>query len=99
MPLPPPSAPITWDANTSLVPIYPKDDSVGDRGESSTSTRDDIEPENPPITWHDIALSIATEMMQRARDHVRTELGYSTSAVCIALPRSPLALIRTYYSS
>jgi DNA polymerase eta len=32
-------------------------------------------------TWHDVALSIAAEMMQRARDEVRTKLGYSTSAV------------------
>ena len=37
--------------------------------------------EEPPPTWHDVALSIAAEMMQRARDEVRIALGYSTSAV------------------
>lgn len=37
--------------------------------------------EEPPATWHDVALSIAAAMMQRARDEVRIALGYSTSAV------------------
>ena len=45
-----------------------------------------VEPEEAQsaeelLTWHDVALSIAAELMQRARDEVRTNLGYSTSAV------------------
>ncbi|KAF9648923.1 DNA/RNA polymerase [Thelephora ganbajun] len=79
-PLPPPSTPIIWNANTNLVPINPKDDVTDNPGGPSASTRGDSELEEPPITWHDVALSIAADMMERARDQVRTKLGYSTSA-------------------
>ena len=34
-----------------------------------------------PITWHDVCLSIAAELMGKAREDVRVNLGYSTSAV------------------
>lgn len=40
--------------------------------------------ERPAPTWHDVGLSIAAEMMQRARDEVRIKLGYSTSAVSVS---------------
>ncbi|KAH9481674.1 N-acetyltransferase eso1 [Psilocybe cubensis] len=36
--------------------------------------------EEPPHTWHDVALSIAAELMGKAREEVRVKLGYSTSA-------------------
>lgn len=36
--------------------------------------------EDEATTWHDVALSIAAELMFRAREEVRTQLGYSTSA-------------------
>jgi len=90
-PLPSPSTSIIWNENTSLVPVSPKDDDTDNTGEPNTSVHDDPELEEPPITWHDIALSIGAEMMQRARDQVRTKLGYSTSAVRVSLPRSPFA--------
>lgn len=48
------------------------------------------EPEPAPVvlteTWHDVALSIAAEMLQSMRDIVRTELGYTTSAVSRSSP-------------
>lgn len=34
-----------------------------------------------PTTWHDVALSIAAELMGKAREEVRVKMGYSTSAV------------------
>ena len=43
--------------------------------------KEKFEAEELPTTWHDVALSIAAEMMQKARDDVRIKLGYSTSAV------------------
>jgi len=97
-PLPPPSTPTVWNANTSLVPIGPKDNDTEHLGEPSASTH--VDPlEEPPITWHDVALSIAAEMMQTARDQVRAKLGYSTSAVCVSLPHTPLVTIPTRYLS
>ena len=32
------------------------------------------------VTWHDIALNIATEMLWKAREAIRNTLGYTTSA-------------------
>ena len=32
-------------------------------------------------TWHDVALSIAAELMLRIREEIRAKLGYTTSAV------------------
>ena len=34
-----------------------------------------------PATWHDVALSIGSELMTKARQEVLQRLGYSTSAV------------------
>ncbi|KAF9470913.1 DNA/RNA polymerase [Pholiota conissans] len=34
----------------------------------------------PPATWHDVALSIAAELMGAAKEEVRLKLGYTTSA-------------------
>jgi len=91
-PLPSPSTAVIWNTNTNVISINPKDGVADNPGEpSAPTTTGDPELEEPPITWHDIALSIGAEMMQRARDQVRTKLGYSTSAVRAPLPRSLLA--------
>jgi DNA polymerase eta len=78
LPLPPL---IAWnDINVGhLVPIsLPSPDEA----------KEDEAPENHDTcrdgtmnTWHDVALSIAAELMGKARETVRTRLGYSTSAV------------------
>lgn len=45
---------------------------------------DDDDPRRTP-TWHDVALSIAAELMDKIRAQVRIRLGYTTSAVGISL--------------
>ena len=89
-PLPSPSAAVVWNTNTNVIPIS-TDGGAENPGEPGASTTDDPEREEPPTTWHDTALSIGAEMMQRARDQVRVTLGYSTSAVCAPFSRTLLA--------
>lgn len=43
------------------------------------------EEEDGITTWHDVALSIAAELMQKARQEVLEKLGYSTSAVGVSI--------------
>ncbi|KAF8896202.1 hypothetical protein BD779DRAFT_1494510 [Infundibulicybe gibba] len=70
-PLPPPP-PIIWDDFGYVV---------GDCDSSSElSDQDGTEVTNQGTTWHDVALSIAAELMSKARETVFTKLGYSTSA-------------------
>lgn len=61
----PPPPPIKWDGLGNIVPHDDTDDS-----ESS-----------PPSTWHDVAISIAAELMHAVREEVRIKLGYTLSAV------------------
>ncbi|KIY66533.1 DNA polymerase eta [Cylindrobasidium torrendii FP15055 ss-10] len=60
----PPPPPIKWDGLGNIVPHDDTDDS-----ESS-----------PPNTWHDVAISIAAELMHKVREEVRIKLGYTLSA-------------------
>ncbi|KAJ6612308.1 hypothetical protein B0H10DRAFT_2053209 [Mycena sp. CBHHK59/15] len=64
-PLPPPPQ-ISWSPLDSLVPINPNEDSKGQ--------------DNIPSTWHDVALSIAAELMAKVREEISSKLGYTTSA-------------------
>ncbi|KAJ8520184.1 hypothetical protein ONZ45_g2994 [Pleurotus djamor] len=59
-PLPPPP-PISWDALGHLIPINPtpSSDTCEEVGEGSNKIFD----EEPPPTWHDVALSIGAELM------------------------------------
>ena len=41
---------------------------------------DPVEEDDGETTWHDVALSIAGELMMRIREDIRTKLGYTTSA-------------------
>ncbi|KAF8150755.1 hypothetical protein B0H34DRAFT_151100 [Crassisporium funariophilum] len=91
LPLPPP---IKWDGLGSVILVDPppapeeKPTSNGDVGTGSSTTaevQERIIPpeesvEETPTTWHDVALSIAAELMGKAREEVRVKLGYSTSA-------------------
>lgn len=76
-PLPPPP-PIPWKDLGNVISINPSDEN-GDE--------DNTEPEilqgsgEASTTWHDVALSIAAELMEKARQEVYMKLGYSTSAV------------------
>jgi DNA polymerase eta len=87
-PLPPPP-PISWDGLGVVVPIVPP--SEGSEGQSESRTKGNgLDEEvrdgcDESTTWHDVALSIAAELMEKIRDEVRTKLGYTTSAVCLSL--------------
>lgn len=76
-PLPPPPR-ISNVGLGNLIPIDPsKFDSEKD---VTTELVEEIEKDQP-ITWHDIALTIAAELMAKMRGVVHKELGYLTSAV------------------
>jgi DNA polymerase eta len=74
----PPPPPILWENRGILIPINPP-------LENSDDTRPDgeveIDDDDRPRTWHDVALSIAAELMDKIRAEVRIQLGYTTSAV------------------
>lgn len=83
-PLPPPP-PILWENLGAVVPITPSLETSEEIAKSSTSD-DGLESETRQggdelTTWHDVALSIAAELMEKIRDEVRDQLGYTTSAV------------------
>ncbi|KAI0648921.1 DNA/RNA polymerase [Trametes meyenii] len=94
-PLPPPP-PISWNELGAVVPVHPpKDtpappDSAGgtaaedeSKGEAENGTRDEdggVQEDDALSTWHDVALSIAAEIMLRIREDIRAKLGYTTSA-------------------
>lgn len=44
-------------------------------------TVDEVLEKEMPVTWHDVGLSIAAELMGKMRAEVHTKLGYLTSAV------------------
>lgn len=57
-----------------------EEESLADKLENATDVvvRDGSDS---PLTWHDIALSIAASMLLRMRDEVKNRFGYTTSAV------------------
>lgn len=68
-PLPPPP-PIKWnDLGTALLP----------EGTDDAGKKSNIEVDGS-ATWHDVALSIAAELMQNIREDIHSKLGYTTSA-------------------
>lgn len=99
-PLPPPPA-ISWEGLGNLIPVNPSlppsDDKPAesqrsenedtrpppDGGVGSTSKESDVE--DTPTTWHGVALSIAAELMGKAREAVKVKLGYTTSAVSLRI--------------
>ncbi|KAJ3758530.1 hypothetical protein EV360DRAFT_82985 [Lentinula raphanica] len=67
-PLPPPPS-LDWGTDSHLISINPDEDSGPTTSEDS-----------PPLTWHDVALQLAAEIMQKVRVEIATKLGYTTSA-------------------
>jgi DNA polymerase eta len=49
--------------------------------DTGTDVEAKVDGDDAPRTWHDVALSIAAEFMDKIRAEVRTQLGYTTSAV------------------
>jgi nucleotidyltransferase/DNA polymerase involved in DNA repair len=89
-PLPPPPSILLEDFGT-VVPINsvveaPAEEPANGEGpsRSSPSPVPDLPPEdNLTKTWHDVALSIGAGLMQKCRDRIKNELGYTTSAVSL----------------
>ena len=89
-PLPPPP-PISWDGKGTIVPVHPpkekQDDAEGSapaEGQPTSPGGEEdnvVEEDDEETTWHDVALSIAAELMMRIREDIRDKLGYTTSAV------------------
>jgi len=71
-PLPPPP-PINWDDLGSVVPVSPSVETDG--------TSEHPDETDGGTTWHDVALSIAAELMGKIREDIHLKLGYTTSAV------------------
>lgn len=91
-PLPPPPSSIEWNPFTNLIPIHLESQITADPDPESTleaanSPPAFLEPCQEPdqtsegqVTWHDVALNIATDMLWKAREAIRNALGYTTSA-------------------
>jgi len=85
----PPPPPISWEKLSIVVPVSPSAEGSEDQPQSSTKEHNldngaQEESDEAP-TWHDVALSIAAELMEKIRYAVRTKLGYTTSAVSTVL--------------
>lgn len=72
----PPAPPLSWDGLGTLIPVHPDIDCTEGSGQLRPSESDEH-----ATTWHDIALSIAAELMEKIRADIYAKLGYSTSAV------------------
>jgi DNA polymerase eta len=91
-PLPPPPSSIEWHPFTNFISIHLESHATADRNpesilEATTShsaslapRRDPDQPSEGQVTWHDVALDIATNMLWKAREAIRNTLGYTTSA-------------------
>ncbi|OBZ72407.1 N-acetyltransferase eso1 [Grifola frondosa] len=76
-PLPPPP-PISWDGLGNIIPVHPPAPTENSAVHPAMS--DGVEGDDSLTTWHDVALSIAAELMAKIREDVRVKLGYTTSA-------------------
>ena len=81
----PPAPEISWEGRGNLIPIDPPSDdqAVGPPHATVTNLEVADGEEGTPRTWHDVALSIAAELMDKIRAEVRMQLGYTTSAVSL----------------
>lgn len=89
--LPPPPSTIEWEPKSNIIPVYPHrtsepvqpagDVMVSETERESEISEDEVVDIEPPPTWHDVALSIAAELMDKIRADVRSQLSYTTSAV------------------
>ncbi|KAG8821399.1 DNA-directed DNA polymerase eta rad30 [Serendipita sp. 399] len=75
-PLPPPPQNVSWPPESMIIPIASDDQAVSENEE------DNVSPslKECSTTWHDIGLSIAAELMAKARNEILQTLGYTTSA-------------------
>ena len=76
-----------WDGLGTVIPIgSSSESSATDTTEQGTSDaniddeHDGVDNGDSSMTWHDVALSIAAELMGKIRRDIHERLGYSTSA-------------------
>lgn len=74
-PLPPPPARLEWHKSSVWVPVNPEAEKGTESSEGPQQEQD-----STPATWHDVALSIAAELLDNTRREIRETLGYTTSA-------------------
>jgi DNA polymerase eta len=91
-PLPPPPSSIEWHQFTSLISIHPSSQTTANPDpnlalEATSSHPTPLEhlqepnlSNEDPVTWHDVALNIAAQMLWNAREAIKSALGYTTSA-------------------
>ncbi|KAK0485085.1 hypothetical protein IW261DRAFT_1591324 [Armillaria novae-zelandiae] len=72
----PPAPSVSWDKTDFLIPIDPSTSVDQEPGSHATLS----EEGSQSTTWHDVALSIAAELMGQVREDIRTKLGYTLSA-------------------
>lgn len=93
-PLPSPP-PISWYGLGAVVPINPPSERSENHPTSSpkrNGPEDEVRDGGDVfVTWHDVALSIAAELMEKIRGDVHTKLGYTTSAVSQGFMQWPFA--------
>jgi DNA polymerase eta len=79
----PPPPPISWEGRGILIPVEParEDQAAGSTHATDADSEIAAGEDDARRTWHDVALSIAAELMDKIRAEVRTQLGYTTSAV------------------
>jgi DNA polymerase eta len=94
-PLPPPP-PIIWnEEHGTLVPLQPshQDNNRGSGEDDDNSENGRYDEDDARTTWHDVALSIAAEMMNRIRGDIKKKIGYTTTAVSNLAPNAGVMLI------
>jgi DNA polymerase eta len=79
----PPPPPISWEGRGILIPVTPPppEDQAGSTRGTGAHTEGEEGDDDARRTWHDVALSIAAEFMDKIRAEVRIQLRYTTSAV------------------
>jgi DNA polymerase eta len=77
----PPPPPIFWENRGILIPVDPPLENSDPAHDTRADADAKVDDDDAPRTWHDVALSIAAELMNKIRAEVRTQLGYTTSAV------------------
>lgn len=76
-PVPPPPR-ISYVGLGNLIPVDPT--TLDQEKEVTTELVEELEKDGP-VTWHDVGLAIAAELMAMMRREVHEKLGYLTSAV------------------
>lgn len=87
--LPPPPR-VSFAGLGNLIPV---DSSLLDKDKKETTEAVEEAEKDLPVTWHDVGLQIAAEIMAFVRKEVHERLGYLTSAVCLVV--SSLTCIMT----